>query len=51
MTRTQSLERFTNSAGAYADYLSEAGRLVEASAAWDGHVIAQGKRYARAMAC
>jgi hypothetical protein len=45
---SQSLERFANS---YADYLSEAGRLVEASAAWDEHVIAQGKRYARAMAC
>ena len=43
----QSLERFANSAGAYADYLSEAGRLVEACAAWDDHIVAQGKRYAQ----
>jgi hypothetical protein len=43
----QSLERFANSAGAYADYLSEAGRLVDASAAWDEHIVAQGKRYAQ----
>ena len=44
---SQSLERFAGSAGAYAYYLSEAGLLVEASAAWDEHITAQGKRYAQ----